>query len=137
MDIRYLLPGLSLAALGFALLFGLLASQGALAKHRQFAATADLASGRAGTTKRLLFGLSILGLGCGLCGTFAGVGRSDDLRRQRCVETCTQRGYTKGEIRGSTEMSEKAGRHAFVACACSGGPDPDPLELEADALMDR
>jgi hypothetical protein len=134
MTIGYVLPGLAVAGIGFALLFGLLASEGALAKSRQFGATADLISGRAGTTKRLLFAISVLTMGCGLCGTFVGVGRYDDLRRARCVETCTRRGYAKGEIRGSTEMADEK-RHAFVACACTGGASPDPLELDADSLV--
>ncbi|NUP06861.1 MAG: hypothetical protein HOW73_12485 [Polyangiaceae bacterium] len=131
----YLAPGLLVAAAGFCLLFGLLASEGALGKSRQLAATGDLASGRAGRTKKRLFFVAIAALGLGTCGTFAGVAANDSKRAKACEKTCAERGYAKGHIRGSEKKDANArGRSAFVACACEGGPAPDPLELRADTL---
>lgn len=134
--VMYALPGLLLFIVGFFMLFGLLVSEGALAKHKQRSALGKIASGRAGTTKRLVFGCGVLAIICGACGSFTGVGLRDQERARRCEQTCTERGYADAKIRGSTEM-ESSGQHAFVACACTGGPAPDPLELDAEALMVR
>lgn len=124
--------GFGLAAIGFIILFVLLASQGAMAKSRQFAAMGDLAAGRAGSGKRALFFLALLAMFFGTCGVFGGVTAGDAQRRKACETTCKDKGYKSGKIRGSAEKS--GGKHAFVACACEGGPDPDPLELKADSL---
>lgn len=131
----YLAPGLVLAALGFCLFFALLASQGAMAKSKQLAAMGELASGRAGKTKKLLFTCALIALGVGACATFGGVAANDSKRRKACEATCRDRGYEKGAIRGSEKSDPKArGRSLFVACACERGPAPDPLELKADDL---
>jgi hypothetical protein len=60
-----------------------------------------------------------------------------DARRARaCTAACRERGYEEGLIRGSSAMDpRRPGRHAFVACACEGGPAPAPLELEAELLV--
>jgi hypothetical protein len=133
--VLYVWPGALLFCCGFVALFGLLASEGALATRRQFGALANVAAGRAGTTKRVVLGCGALAIVCGACGSFTGVAARDGERARRCEQTCTERGYTDATIRGSTEM-ENEGRHAFVACACTGGPAPDPLELDAEALME-
>lgn len=131
----YLVPGLVLAAAGFALLFWLLASQQALAKSKQLKALGELTSGRAGQTKRRLSLAALAAMAFGACGTFAGVGANDSARTKACVRSCADRGYETGKIRGSEKQDPAArGRHAFVACACERGPAPDPLELRADDL---
>ena len=128
----YVWPGALLAAIGFVTLFGLLGSEGALAKSKQLAATRDLASGRSGRTKRVLFGLSVFLLMCGACGFFLGIGAIDGRERARCQQTCEARGYFEGTIGGSKAM--EGDEHAFVACTCTSGFETEPLELRADSL---
>lgn len=131
----FVLPGVALAAIGFVILFGLLASEDALSKSRQFAALGRLGSGRAGGGKRLAFFLALAAMGFGACGAFAGVAASDNARARACERTCKERGYARGSIRGSTAVDpQKPQRHAFVACACEGGTSSEPLELRADEL---
>lgn len=133
-----LLPGGLMAAVGFVLLFGLLASQGALDKSKQLGALSDVASGKAGGASKVLLLVALLLMALGACGVFAGVAASDQGRARACAEMCKQRGYTKGTIGGSREMDpKKPGRHAFVACTCAGGANPAPLETRADELPGR
>lgn len=131
----YVWPGALLAAIGFVTLFGLLGSEGALAKSKQLSATRDLASGRSGRTKRALFGLAVFLLMCGTCGFFVGIGAIDGQERTRCQQTCVAKGYHEGTIGGSKQMY--GNRHAFVACTCTSDFETEPLELRADSLGPR
>ena len=131
--IYFVAPGGTLFVIGFATLFALLASEGALKRSHQYTALTDLASGRSGPGKRRLFVAAVVILSVGACASMCGVGLSDAQRAKACEETCTERGYARAEIRGSTAM-KKPGVHEFVACACSEGPAPDPLELPANDL---
>ena len=135
MKLAYVLPGVLIAGAGFAVLFGLLSSVGALGKSKQLSAIGDLASGRAGGTKRVLFFLALVAMGLGACGAFAGVAASDSERRHACERNCKERGYAKGTLRGSSARdAARPSQRAFLACACEGGPAPDPLEFPADQL---
>ncbi len=134
-SMSYVLPGALLAMLGFALFFGLLAAQGALAKSRQFAALGDVLSGRAGAGRRRLAIVAFLCMGFGACGAFVGVSVGD---RKACETFCTGRGYQRATLRPSTARNPKnPGQAAFRACACEGGPDPDPLEVVATQIPAR
>ena len=135
MKLVYLLPGVLIAGAGFVVLFALLSSVGALAKSKQLSAIGELASGRAGRAKRVMFFLALAAMGLGACGAFAGVSVSDSERRHACERNCKERGYAKGTVGGSSARdAARPSRHAFVACACEGGPAPDPLEFPADQL---
>lgn len=129
-----LVPGLIVAALGFVLFFGLLVSQGALDKSKQFGALSGLASGQGGVLGKVLLALALLLMGLGACGVFAGVAASDAGRSRACTNLCKQKGYTRGSIGGSKALDPQTRRHAFVACTCTGGPSPTPLETRADDL---
>ena len=96
MKVQYLLPGLAIAAFGFIVLFGLLASVRALAKSKQLSALATMASGQAGGRKRALFVLAIGAMGIGSCGVFGGIAKSDAERTTACQRTCVDRGYVDG-----------------------------------------
>src|SRR5687768_14883672 len=130
-----MLPGFLVFAAGFVILFALLAKHGALAKSRQIGALRDMAAGRLGAGSRRLFFVGIIALVVGTCGTFAGVAAKDAARARSCKKLCEERGYREAKIRGSTAMDpNNPKRHAFVACACSGGPAPDPLEIDRESL---
>jgi hypothetical protein len=129
----FILPGLVIAAIGFVLLSGLLASAGALAKSKQFAAFGDLSSGRLGPGKRRLFRIAIAALALGSCGVFAGVARSDQARARACSDSCRADGFTSGKIGGSTERRpQNPNVHLFVACICTG--PSGTRETPADTL---
>lgn len=137
-NLLFLVPGLIVAALGFVLLFGLLISQGALDKSKQFGALSGLASGEGGALGKVLLALALLMMGLGACGVFAGVAASDAGRSRACTNLCKQKGYTRGSIGGSKALDpQNPRRHAFVACTCTGGPNPTPLETRADDLPGR
>jgi hypothetical protein len=130
-----MLPGFLVAALGFATLFVLLGRIGGLAKAKQLGAARALAAGRAGRGARIAFFVALGAMGGGTCLTFGGVAARDARRARACVAACRERGYAEGVIRGSVAMDpRRPGRHAFVACACAGGPAA-PLELEAERLV--
>jgi hypothetical protein len=132
MKVQYILPGLALAAIGFAVLFGLLASVSALAKSKQLSAFGALASGKAGSGKRSLFFFGIAAMALGMCGTFAGVAKSDGERAKACQRTCVERGYGDGRIGPSANPDPK---RPGPACTCSGGASAaTPFELRADEL---
>jgi hypothetical protein len=133
-----LLPGAAMATVGFVLLFSVLAGEGALDKRKQIGALLAVSSGKAGRTNQILLMLSLLLMGLGACGLFAGVAASDAARARACVDMCKERGYTKGVIGGSKTMDPKdPKRHAFVACTCTGGSNPTPLETRASDLPAR
>jgi hypothetical protein len=135
MNSLYALPGVLVAGLGFCLMFGLLASVGALSKSKQLSAFGALLSGRAGTARQLLFFLGIATMALGSCGAFAGVAISDAGRARACEQFCRSRGYARGSLGPSRASDPKyPGRAAFVACTCAGGPAPDPLETRAADL---
>ncbi|MGV3624613.1 MAG: hypothetical protein ACO1OB_27585 [Archangium sp.] len=129
MKIEHLLPGLVLFALGFVILFGLLGSVGAMAKSKQFAAFRDFAVGQHGGGKRALFFVSLALLAIGMCGTFAGVSRSDYERANACTALCLARGNTTGRIGPSRTPDSKRPR---PACLCEGGAEF--FETPADSL---
>jgi hypothetical protein len=125
----YVLPGLVLFAVGFILLFGLLASQSALAKSKQLSALGHVLGGGAGAGKKGLAILALVLLGLGTCASLAGVASKD---RAACTNYCTKLGYKRALLRDSTERDAKdPKRAAFRACACEDGPDPDPHEIVA------
>ncbi len=126
---EYLLPGLALFFAGFAILFGLLVSVGAMAKSKQFAALGGLASGANGSGKRSLFFVSVALLVGGALGTFAGVAWSDVERAKACTALCLSRGNTSGRIGPATQPAPK---HPRPACLCEGGAAP--WETSVDAL---
>jgi hypothetical protein len=128
-----LLMGVGFASFfaGFATLFGLLISRGALAKSRQFAAMGDISSGRQGGGSQILLVVAVLLMAVGACGLFAGVAVGDVGRKNGCKDTCIERGYRTGKVQGSKARDpNRPNVHAFVACVCSGGASPD-LELDS------
>lgn len=132
MKFQYLLPGLAIAALGFAVFLGLLVSVSALAKSKQLRALGELASGRAGFGKRLLLFLAFAAMVSGSCGMFAGVAKSDGERVKACVRLCVDRGYSEGRIGPSAHPHPK---RPVAACTCSGGASGGtPFETRVDAL---
>lgn len=132
MKIQFLLPGLALAAVGFVVLFGLLASVSALAKSKQFDAMRALASGHAGPAKRGLFFFSVVAMAFGACGVFGGVAASDGDRARACQRACIDRGYAEGRIGPSAHPDAK---RPVPACTCTGGADGStPFEMRADEL---
>lgn len=130
MKIGYLMPGLGMAAVGFALLFSLLASVSALAKSKQLGAMSALASGGAGQAKRFLFFVAVFAMVLGACGTFAGVARSDGERLKACQRSCRDRGAQDGKIGPSANPDPK---HPRPACLCEGGSAVP--EIAADDLV--
>jgi len=132
MKMQVLLPGLAIAAVGFAILFGLLASVAALAKSKQLSAFGTLASGRAGAGRRALFFIALAAMGIGTCGVFGGVARSDGERAKACQRVCVERGYAEGRIGSSAHPDPK---RPAAACLCSGGASGGtPFETRADEL---
>lgn len=130
MKAEYLLPGVALFATGFVILFALLGSVGALAKSRQFSAMRQLASGVSGSGKRAWFFASLGLLAVGMCGTFAGVARSDVKRARACTALCVSRGHTTGRIGAATHRDP---RRPQPACLCEGGAAP--FETPVSALV--
>lgn len=121
--------------LGVVVVLALLLSSGGAAKSRQLNVLSQIASGAHGTGKRVWLTLAMVLIVFGTCGAFAGVAADDARQREACVQTCTERGYTEGTIRGSEQRDPPGSkRHAFRACVCEGGPDPDPLDLRLDEL---
>lgn len=129
MKIEFMLPGLALFAVGFVVFFVLLASVGALAKSKQFAAIGALASGASGSGKRTLFFISLLLLVTGALGTFAGVAASDGERARACTALCVSRGNISGRIGAATTPDPKRPQ---PACLCEGGAPS--WETPADTL---
>ena len=133
MKIQYLAPGLALAALGFIVLFGLLASVSALAKSKQLGALGTIASGQAGGAKRGLFIFAVIAMVAGSCGVFGGVAASDGERAKACSQLCTSSGYAEGRIGAASKPDPK---HPSPACICSGGASAaTPFETPADSLV--
>lgn len=133
-DLLRVLPGALIAGAGFALVFALLASAGALSKSKQLGALAHLASGGAGALRRALLFTAIAMMLMGSCGAFAGVASSDRARARACTAECERRGHTRGAIGPSSASDPKhPGRALFVACRCSGGPS-EAVELRASDL---
>jgi len=133
MKIAYLLPGAMIAALGFATLFGLLASVSALSKSKQLGAMAILAAGEAGGARRLLFFASVLAMVLGTCGAFGGVAASDHERARACQRTCVDRGYAQGRV-GPAQKPDR--KRPGPTCGCSGGASAStPLEVHVDDLV--
>ncbi len=130
MKTEYLLPGLVMFGAGFVVLFGLLASVGAMARSKQFSALAALASGAHGGSKRAAFFIGWALLFSGACGTFGGVAKSDAARADACTAWCVSRGHTTGRIGAA---SNPAPKHPKPACLCEGGATP--LEVSVEALV--
>jgi hypothetical protein len=134
-NLLYVLPGVLAAAAGVIALLVLLGSVGALAKSEQLSAIGTLASGRAGSKKRMILSIALAAIVVGTCSSFAGVAASDAAREAACGKSCAAKGYSKGEIGPSVAHDPtNPKRAAFVACTCRGGPAPDPLETRADSL---
>ncbi|HVH41897.1 MAG TPA: hypothetical protein VM925_06120 [Labilithrix sp.] len=132
MKFQYLVPGLAIAAVGFAVLFGLLASVSALAKSKQLSALRAIASGREGSGKRALFFFAVAAMTIGSCGVFGGVAKSDGERANACQRMCVARGYAAGRIGRSATPDPK---HPKPACTCTGGvTGATPFETSADDL---
>lgn len=134
-----MLVGFGFFALGFVVLFGLLASEGALNKSKQFGAFGRISSGKAGRGKRISFFLGLSSIILGAIVLFSGVAANDrrqrELLEQSCKKTCQERGYTDIELRNSTAKDpNNSKRPAFRACVCKGGPAPDPLEIDTQTL---
>jgi len=120
-------------ALFFAGSFGVMAllfASGGAQKSRQFEVLGQLWSGKLGSTRRVLVRASLLLIGAGAMGCFAGVAGMDAARAEGCHARCVAAGYVGGKIGPSIERS-KSGR--FVACVCTA-PDKLALELRADNL---
>lgn len=123
--------GLVFFAGGFFTIFSLLATKGALNKSKQLGMIGEILDGRHGRETKRALALAFFALLFGACTTFTGFMQRDAARRSACKKECVRRGYAKGTIQGSREKTK--GRHAFVACTCTGGADDD-LELRADSI---
>jgi hypothetical protein len=120
MKIAFILPGVAIAAVGFALLFIQLALAGA----------PDMASGKAGGRSKVLLTVAIALMFFGSCGAFVGVAASDSGRRKACQRSCTERGYTEGKITASSKpLPPEERRIQGPICRCAGGAH-DPVEIE-------
>ncbi len=129
------LPGALAAMLGGIVVLALLFSSGGAAKSRQLDVLGQIISGKHGAGKRVWLTVSMVLIVFGSCGAFVGVSMDDARQAEACVQTCTERGYTKGTVRGSEQRDPPgSNRHAFRACVCEDGPDPDPLDVRLDEL---
>lgn len=107
-------------------------SSGGGGKSQQARVMSEVAAGKHGKGKRVLFLVGALATGFGACGAFIGVAAGDADRRKACERECTDRGYASAKIQGSQKRDPPgSGRHSFVACVCTDGPEPDPLEFPA------
>lgn len=132
MNMTYLAPGLLVAAVGFAVLFSLLGSVGALAKSKQIGALRAIAAGDAGSGKRKLLFFALSAMALGTCGVFGGVAKSDGERAAACQHACETRRYALGRIGPAAKPTK--GRPG-PACLCSGGENAGvPFEMPADDL---
>jgi|GEM_PF-5530891 len=122
--------GVGLFFVGTLSVFALMFANGGAQKSRQFAVLGQLWSGNFGTLQSRLIRLSLLLVGVGAMTCFAGVGRMDADRAERCQQTCLSAGYSAGQIGPSVERRKNA---RFVACICTA-PDKAVLELRADSL---
>lgn len=122
--------GVGLFFAGVAGVMALLFSNGGAQKSRQFEVFGQLWSGKLGPQPRRFLRLAMVLVGSGALLCFAGVGRMDAERAQRCSDYCIAAGYAEGKIGPSVERS-KAGR--FVACVCTA-PGKEALELRADTV---
>lgn len=120
---------------GMVVILGLLFSSGGAAKSRQLDVLSQIISGRHGAGKRTWVLVAMLLIVFGTCGAFVGVSVSDSRQSKACTQTCTERGYAGGTIRGSVQRDPPGSkRSAFRACVCVDGPDPDPLDVHVDDL---
>lgn len=133
--IEPLLPGVVLFMVGFATLMAVVFSSGGVAKSKQMGVVSDVLAGRQGPKKKTFFVIGLVMTLLGTCASFAAVSAGDVKRRKACVAMCEAKGYATGKIQGS-ELRDPpgSGRHAFIACTCSGGAALEPFEMRADEL---
>ncbi len=123
---------------GVLLLMVTVFSSGGAGKSQQLRVMDEVAGGKHGKGKRVLFLVGVAATGFGACGAFAGVAVGGAQRRKDCEHACSERGYSSATVQGSEERDPPgSGRHAFVACVCTDGPEPDPLEFPATGQEGR
>ena len=130
---KMLLIGGAIFGASVLLVLVLLVTSGGGNKSRQFAVLGELLSGSHGAASRGLLIAAFVGIAIGALTCFGAVGKGDAARRQRCQDSCAERGYKSGKL-GLSESRDANGRPNKV-CRCSGGSETD-LEIDPEKLSE-